>query len=496
VSECSLLLTQIDTLHKKLAWLNQVLDKAIQIESSHHEQLSIRFGQIVSDQQRKLEKLRDIINSTDSANPLFTFRLDIVSELDQHKIPVRLYQQFQQYGKAIAAHAQVQVKQAGSNWTIVIDAKDDDAEDDNWYSTNDWYSIKNENGTLCVYLTTEPYWKALEGIRKQCTTLFVESLSLLGGLLIRHFGLDQMGCKVADALCRYLCDKAQLYEGLLVIPAIEDSFTNLTNIIRIRFPSFSIWSLPIVAHEFGHYLQTERRDQMFPYLFSEILQSEGKDPGINGENDRILQEQFADLFAVYSLGPAYICTCIMLDFDPCQAHRDRSGHPSDAQRVYFVLQALQKIQAHDYTGPYGWVLKKLRELWVANIKAAGMLESLTPEQTRQLNNRLDKMYKVIDNPAKQLVSVRYDLARWNSKVQALRVELESLSRNTTYTNDCHVRQRVNTVLKTNVNEVTLPDVLNAAWLCRLLNEQLEPDIISKYALMMCDMVPRALLCAR
>jgi hypothetical protein len=419
---------------------------------------------------------------------LFTFGLDIVSELDQHKVPVELQQQFQQYGKAIAAHAHVQVKQAGSNWTIVIDAEDDDAEDKNWYSTNDWYSIKNENGTLCVYSTTEPHWKAFEGIRKQCTTLFGEGLSLLGGLLIRHFRLDQTGCKVADALCRYLCCKAQLYEGLLVIPAIEDSFTNLTNIIRIRFPDFSIWSLPIVAHEFAHYLQTERRDKTFPYLFSEILQSEGEAPGIKGENDRILQEQFADLFAVYSLGPAYICTCIMLDFDPRQAHLGRSGHPSDAQRVYFVLQALQKMQAHDYTSPYGWVLKRLRELWVANIKAAGMLESLTPEHKRQLDKRLDTMYKVIDNPGNQLAGIRYDRARWNSKVQALQVELESLSKNITYTDDCYVRQRVNTVLKTNVNEVTLPDVLNAAWLCRLLNEQLEPDIISKYALMMCDMV--------
>ena len=66
MSECALLLTQIDSLYKKLAWLNQVLDKAApQIESTHHEHLSIRFGQLVSAQQRKLEKLRDIINHTD-----------------------------------------------------------------------------------------------------------------------------------------------------------------------------------------------------------------------------------------------------------------------------------------------------------------------------------------------------------------------------------------------------------------------------------------------
>jgi hypothetical protein len=239
-----------------------------------------------------------------------------------------------------------------------------------------------------------------------------------------------------------------------------------------------------VAHEFGHYVEAERRDRTFPYLFSDLLAAEGEGPGASGERESILREQFADLFAVYALGPAYACTCILLEFDPRKADVDPSRHPSDARRVHFLLQALERMQESDRTRPYGWIIGRLTDLWLAGIRAVGKPESLTGEQVRQLDYRLNAMYEILDNPAHQLAGARYELQRW-SRVQSLRDALTALASNVAYAAEPEIERRVENVLRGQPYPVILPDVFNAAWLCRLQKEQLQPDVISQCALLMC-----------
>ena len=68
---------------------------------------------------------------------MFSLGLDFSSELDNKQVSDRLRQEFQSHNRPLTAEARVQVNQAGSNWTIIDDAKQ--------------YDLRKENQALNVY---------------------------------------------------------------------------------------------------------------------------------------------------------------------------------------------------------------------------------------------------------------------------------------------------------------------------------------------------------
>jgi hypothetical protein len=297
-------------------------------------------------------------------------------------------------------------------------------------------------------LSMDLCWEGFRRTRKECGDLFSECLAFLEGALVRSAGLDDGICKVADALLAYLSYHADIPWSRFTIMAEGEFFTRLTEIVRLRFPEFSVWNLPIAAHEFGHFVAEEIRKDGPSDLFMTILQGEGN---LKPEerDKRFLHEQFADLFAVYALGPAFACTCILLHFDPGTADQDGREHPADAKRVHFILGALEEMDKADWKRPYAGIIKYLREMWQGSREAARKSEPLTPEIIGQLNNRLNELYvRVVD---KRLAGVRY--TSW-SRASVLAPELLS---------DKEPAQ----LLKDFKGEITLPDLLNAAWLCRI-----------------------------
>jgi hypothetical protein len=69
---------------------------------------------------------------------LFSVERDFASELNGCKVSERLHEQFHDHGKILTSEASVEVKQTGSNWTIVDADKK--------------YFIRNENRMLNVYI--------------------------------------------------------------------------------------------------------------------------------------------------------------------------------------------------------------------------------------------------------------------------------------------------------------------------------------------------------
>jgi parvulin-like peptidyl-prolyl isomerase len=72
---------------------------------------------------------------------LFSASTSLASELNAGRIPADLQTQFQENDRALAGAAQVQVDQAGSQWTV------DDA--------GTRYMIRNESGELDIYLALQ-----------------------------------------------------------------------------------------------------------------------------------------------------------------------------------------------------------------------------------------------------------------------------------------------------------------------------------------------------
>jgi hypothetical protein len=83
-------------------------------------------------------------------------------------------------------------------------------------------------------------------------TVYVE---VLGGLALRQAGLDDGICRMADALTARpkLFLPPNVHWGSLTVPAQREALDEtVSQILRLGFPEWTIWALPLAAHEFAH----------------------------------------------------------------------------------------------------------------------------------------------------------------------------------------------------------------------------------------------------
>ncbi len=161
-----------------------------------------------------------------------------------------------------------------------------------------------------------------------------------------------------------------------------------------------------------------------------------------------VHERFADLFATYTAGPAYACTCILLRLDAARAAESEWSHPSPNERAYWVLKVLERVVA-DSAGPlgrYGDIVEQLREAWSGMCQAANS-SLITAEETKTVDVWFARLFPLIESCA--------GLAKYQGWLAV---------------------QRLAGVLNPDRSPAPVPalqpeegirDVLNAAWLCRL-----------------------------
>lgn len=299
-------------------------------------------------------------------------------------------------------------------------------------------------------------WSLFRDIRQRdCEPLFQECLALMQGSLVRTSRLDDDLCQIADALLYDLSRRTDILWGRFTILATQEFIfiADMPEIVRVRFPEVSIWSLPIAAHEFGHFvgarLEKERIGGGHVHPFQEFLE---KVCGQDAKCAAFLHEYFADLLATYALGPAYACSCILLRFDPWDGYLDKRVHPSESKRVYWILSVLKKMDEAEAVRQraYRGVIKHLKQVWEQSLESVGQPgtfeKRLGEETTQQLDAWLDELYFLAED---KLSAIWYRAEDW------LRARTE-LS-NPLLDNKPLALQ----------DEYTLADVLNAAWWCRI-----------------------------
>ena len=225
---------------------------------------------------------------------------------------------------------------------------------------------------------------------RESEDLLRECLEIIGSLAIRNQDLDDQLLYVADELirdCVTVSISDQNYYLLVHGTGFSDAFSRTyARIIRLRFPAWTIWNLPLAAHEVGHVASAdvlnEERDQdeslrlLMPFMANQrkylIAEDDDlKEKFAKGGDDATLAESWAfsrlrvllaDAFATYTMGPAYACSAIMLRLNPAAAaQRDI---PSDAQRAHVVLSTLRSMNGtNGHAGPYDWVIGQLDEGW-------------------------------------------------------------------------------------------------------------------------------------
>lgn len=290
-------------------------------------------------------------------------------------------------------------------------------------------------------------WTDFEQHSSDCNRLLKEYRAFVEGALYRSAGLDDGVCDLADGFLRQLSALSDVAWTRFTIFAEGEFFAPMTDIIRLRYPDFTIWNLPVLAHEFGHFVTPRLQDRLlgtdplrnFRAEIKRTLQrslsaSVGSAP--IDKAVRQLDEHIADAFAVYAAGPAFVAACLLLRFDPTHAWEDDEDHPSDGARAYLQLKMLGEIRPE-----YAKVRSLLTDIWQDNLAGAGV--SGMPDADQWLDPLLTQLVKLFGTLAPNAGITAED---WRRAIE--------------------LADRLTTLGPLPAG-LTVRDVLNAAWVSRL-----------------------------
>lgn len=314
-------------------------------------------------------------------------------------------------------------------------------------------------------------WGELRKLQTDASTVFDECLAFIQGARARKAGLDEGICALTDALLDDLAYWSDVPWGRFTLLATSEFYRETAGIVRIRYPEASLWSIPLAAHEFGHYLGPALRASANP-LAEEADEEFGKPEGQKHSSPwHHVQEHFADLFAACALGPAYAAALIGLRMNPGEAFVDTYTHPCGAARVHGVFWVLDKLADKDPALLFSSLpdaTTRLHELWKQSLVAAGRAATLADAQASRVQERMSALYDLLaHNTPKRLALGWSDLLRADELANRLSEAAGAFA--------------------TDLYPEALPagltrrDVLNAAWFARLVAADQSPQALHPIA---------------
>jgi hypothetical protein len=333
--------------------------------------------------------------------------------------------------------------------------------------------LEAEHKTLKKKVTSghplDACWHDLGEAQRDSGKVFDECLAFIQGALARKAGLDEQMCGLTDDLLDDLAAYSDVPWGRFTLLATSEFYLDRAEIIRIRYPEVSLWSMPLAAHEFGHYLGPQLRQGQggeYIYPFQTLLRTadETRSNSLHTPNWHHLQEHFADLFAAYTLGPAYAAAFIVLRMNPSQAQDDARTHPSGARRVHGILWTLDKmdeLQATPLRRPFRDVTKLLSEVWHNGLQQAEKPEKLSDADASLVNQRMAELFDLLTSATPQRLGFGRD--DW------LRAE------------GVAARIAGDLAFATLPDQLSRRDVLNGAWLARLQATDKSPYALNDIA---------------
>jgi len=219
----------------------------------------------------------------------------------------------------------------------------------------------------------------------------------------------------------------------------------------MRFPEWTIWAVPLTAHELGRVVI--KGSPKFEKPVQAV--SQGETDEAKEQAREHMRVYLADAFATYVMGPAYACSVILLRFNPLTAYQEKGTYPPDALRAQIVLSMLTKMleKERNRNPPYGEIVDNLKDSWnSALVQAKGELPETLNLKQEKVDQWADHLFKAL---VKEYSKGMYKGELWNNTAVALKRLLASED-----------KKDVSELL--NGNEAWR-DVLNAAWLCRIDN---------------------------
>lgn len=198
--------------------------------------------------------------------------------------------------------------------------------------------------------------------------LFQEYVDLVSGVALRDTGLDRGIARLAEDLLKPGGTIGTFTWNTLTIPAREEALAvTAARIVRLGFPEWTIWTLPLTAYELGS-----------NYADSDKMVAE-KVGALGGDQNELFV-LVADAFATYFLGPAYACAAILMRLNPAEAF---SGNRLVAKRAAIILSALTQM-SKNASGPedhYAQITSRLAAEWEDALRQTGWDGSVEDDET-------------------------------------------------------------------------------------------------------------------
>jgi hypothetical protein len=183
-------------------------------------------------------------------------------------------------------------------------------------------------------------WKEFDAmVELLVRPLFTEYVDFVSGLAIRDNALDDRICSMTDELLE------ELYEGhlggSLVVPANRAALGQiLQSVIKLGFPEWTVWGIPLVGHEVG--LKVPLTNVQLAELLEEDKGYEMR-PGLRAN-------LLADIFATYTLGLCHAHAVIRLRLQQFRDSPLDPDQPRDADRARVILAVLDRLKGTGHGG--------------------------------------------------------------------------------------------------------------------------------------------------
>lgn len=363
---------------------------------------------------------------------------------------------------------------------------------------------------------TTTHWemfRELVGDRKRLS-VFQEYVDVASGLSLRGNGMDEQFCAMADWLSEHWTEVLGL-PYWFSIPARDEARLMTQVIIPVGFPEWTIWAVPLFAHEVGCIFADEDSSlRSFTVVEAKGLSADKASttgelakaqarPGrkrMDARQARI-RTYLADAFATYVMGPAYACASLLLKLDPSGAGRDDHERGWDRVRALVILDTLKRIRP-EVDPEMADIITKLEESWNVAIEQFGPVEStgndptlVEPVITRVIET-LRRLERVREEPigfddhawgrakrlANQVFANLHD--RGDDGIGAETAGDKPPSEQTS--DDVSARQQTTEAMAATYEtadetaDISLPLVLNAAWYQRVARP--DPDATAAIAL--------------
>jgi hypothetical protein len=293
-------------------------------------------------------------------------------------------------------------------------------------------------------------WATYAALRDDSVHLFEECLEFIGGLAFRRTGLDAARmCELADELILASARQALAQPWyFLTVPSLREVVAkSRIRLSRIRFPEWTLWTLPGTAHVLGHEIMAQQNAAGF--ISSRMEAWARKDVA-----ERHVNALLADIFGAYLMGPAYGEACIRLRFDPSRAHDEDRDHPAESSRAQVVLATLERMTACAQHDAWKNQLTALREQWSAALEAAAP-PGAPPDALASLDDLVEQALVHFGRSLNEFTE--YGMQGWYETAQLYERWREQAGNSQ--------RPEALTIERGKFTEPR--DVLNAAWLMRL-----------------------------